>query len=301
MTRKTAAVVVTWNRKELLRRCLTALLNQTAAIEKIIVVNNACTDGTAEMLQADFPMVMVVHMEHNSGGAGGFHEGIRTASELKMDLIWLMDDDAWATPEALEELIKANDAIHPSPSFVCSRVMDSDGEGVNLPGRLAVRPETKWDQYLASGYLPVEACTFVSVLIPNLFVERVGLPLSHYFIWLDDAEYTIRLSKIVPGWFVATSIVNHPRPIGLKLANLRLEDNPARLPFYRHYYANTFETHFRHLDVFGRRWVHGYFNNVLLDALFFVRHWRIDRLRIMLDGVRLGVWRSFKLALAKKR
>lgn len=300
MTKKIAAVVVTWNRMELLRRCLNALLNQTTPIDKIIVVNNACTDGTAGMLKSDFPMVQVVQMERNSGGAGGFHEGMRTASEQDFDLIWLMDDDAWASPKALEELTLANDRIQPTPSFICSRVMDSDGEGVNLPARFALRPETNWDQYLSYGYLPVEACTFVSVLIPNQFVKQVGLPLFHYFIWLDDSEYTLRLSKIVPGWYVATSIVNHPRPVGLKLPDLRLETNIHRLPLYRHYFANTFETHFRHIDRFGRKWIPTYFKSAFFDAVYFIRRGQFDRLKLLLDGVRLGVLRSIKFAWAKK-
>lgn len=74
------AVVVTYNRKELLRECVRALLAQHHAVSLIWIFNNVSTDGTLEMLAhefpaAEFPQVRVTTLEKNSGGAGGFHEG----------------------------------------------------------------------------------------------------------------------------------------------------------------------------------------------------------------------------------
>jgi len=74
-----AAVVVTYNRKSLLMRCLLALLRQTRPLQKIIVVDNASTDGTREELAQegylDESAIEYVRLEHNTGGAGGFHTG----------------------------------------------------------------------------------------------------------------------------------------------------------------------------------------------------------------------------------
>lgn len=101
-----AAVVVTYNRKELLRQNLNSLLAQTRPVDEIIVMNNASTDGTAEMLAREFkyPQITVVTMPENIGAAGGFHEGMKLAYEKRYDWIWVMDDDAFPYKDALERL-----------------------------------------------------------------------------------------------------------------------------------------------------------------------------------------------------
>ena len=71
--------MVTHNRREMLRKCLWALAGQTAPLARVTVVDNASSDGTAEMVAAEYPEVEVVRLSRNVGGAGGFHEGMRRA------------------------------------------------------------------------------------------------------------------------------------------------------------------------------------------------------------------------------
>src|SRR5437868_4973779 len=102
---RVCAVVVTHDRKEMLRGCLSALEHQTRTPDSILVVDNASEDGTGHMLAAEFPRVAVRRLDTNQGGAGGFHEGIRAAYEREFDWLWLMDDDTVPTPAALERLL----------------------------------------------------------------------------------------------------------------------------------------------------------------------------------------------------
>ena len=74
-----SAVVVTRNRRALLVECLAALATQSRPPDRIIVVDNASTDGTVELLKERYPEVEVLVLASNQGGAGGFHEGIRAA------------------------------------------------------------------------------------------------------------------------------------------------------------------------------------------------------------------------------
>src|SRR3954447_10197137 len=74
--RMTCAIVVTFNRRELLAECLQALLEQTLAPDEIIVVDNASSDGTAEMVRERFPQARLEAPTENIGGAGGFHHGL---------------------------------------------------------------------------------------------------------------------------------------------------------------------------------------------------------------------------------
>ena len=71
-----AAVVVTYNRKQLLVECLRALLRQTVCIDRIFIINNASTDGTNEYLEEQgllsYASINLENMNQNEGGAGGF-------------------------------------------------------------------------------------------------------------------------------------------------------------------------------------------------------------------------------------
>ncbi|HEY0804284.1 MAG TPA: glycosyltransferase, partial [Pseudonocardiaceae bacterium] len=101
-----AAVVVTYNRKDKLVTVLDHLLAQTRLPDWIIVVDNDSTDGTDKVLAryADHDRVLVHRLPENIGGAGGFAAGMARGYELGADFVWIMDDDCYPNPDALEEL-----------------------------------------------------------------------------------------------------------------------------------------------------------------------------------------------------
>ena len=123
-----------------------------------------------------------------------------------------MDDDTLPHPDALEKLVEAyarsTGMRGKAPSFACSQVLWSDGSlcEMNNP-----EPTWDWSRPLAAGgtWLDVQSCSFVSCLVSREAVRSVGLPYREYFIWYDDAEYTLRLSKWSPGVFVPESRVTH--------------------------------------------------------------------------------------------
>ena len=98
---KVNTVVVTYNRKNLLKLCIDKLLEQSYAINKIIIVDNASNDGTREYLHELIDDVFdIVFLDENLGGAGGFYFGIKRAYEIGCDYLWIMDDDTISTPSA---------------------------------------------------------------------------------------------------------------------------------------------------------------------------------------------------------
>jgi rhamnopyranosyl-N-acetylglucosaminyl-diphospho-decaprenol beta-1,3/1,4-galactofuranosyltransferase len=103
------AVVVTYNRKELLAECLDGLFRQTRPVDRILLIDNASTDGTQEFLRQrgylDASAVEYVRLPANTGGAGGFREGMRRAYASDAEWIWLMDDDVEPVPDALETML----------------------------------------------------------------------------------------------------------------------------------------------------------------------------------------------------
>lgn len=215
-----AAVVVTYNRRALLDRMLSSLAKQTRMPDGVIIIDNASTDGTSSLLQErcqTFPVPMdVVTLAQNTGGAGGFHRGVRDAYDAGYDAVWLMDDDTMPEPRALEllerDLLRFEVARDVRPAFICSTVLWRDGElcEMNVP-----RPCWDWPRFLSSNLAVglVESCSFVSVLIRREKIALAGYPIADFFIWYDDVEYTSRLSRLgVPGLLSVESIVRHELP-----------------------------------------------------------------------------------------
>lgn len=96
------AVVVTYNRMELLKRNIRCL-QQNKPISSIVIVNNGSTDGTTEWLAAQEGLTVI--NQTNVGGAGGFYTGIQYAYQAGADWIWCMDDDVFPRADCLEQLL----------------------------------------------------------------------------------------------------------------------------------------------------------------------------------------------------
>jgi len=212
MSEQVCAVVVTHNRRELLRECLQALTTQTRSVDTILVVNNVSTDGTQEMLNQDFPEVRVINSAKNIGGAGGFHEGIKWGYEKSFDWLWVMDDDTIAAPNALEELFIARSKfdVERQPRLLASKITwtDESLHPMNLPK--AKSSSVSSLIYSAEhSTLSLRSTSFVSLLIHRSLVEQYGLPIAGYFIWNDDAEYTARILRNEFGVLVPKSIAVH--------------------------------------------------------------------------------------------
>lgn len=238
------ALIVTYNRKNLLEEALDAVLLQDAPLKEIIVIDNASNDGTCELFSPgspyDLPIVEYRQMSVNLGGAGGFKEGIKAARESDCAWVWLMDDDCIVEPGTLSGLLRASEEVK-GASFFASSVFGPKGEPMNVPGvdtRNSANGYADWYRELSKGLVQIRNATFVSLLISLDAVEEVGLPIGSFFIWGDDTEYTMRLTEFYgPAYLVGDSRVLHKRA-NVKSLDIRNEDNPTRIKNYRRYYKN---------------------------------------------------------------
>jgi rhamnopyranosyl-N-acetylglucosaminyl-diphospho-decaprenol beta-1,3/1,4-galactofuranosyltransferase len=209
---RVAAVVVTYNRRELLIEALGALRAQTRAPDQVIVVDNASTDGTAAAVRAGFPEVQLAGTGRNTGGAGGFAYGIALALAAAADLIWVMDDDTVPEPGALRALIEARGQHQGTPPvLMASRVVWTDGRAhpMNTPRPKPFASRAERAAAAAAGCVPIRSASFVSVLIDAAQCRRRGLPQADYFLWNDDFEFTTRLIRGAAGWLCPASVVVH--------------------------------------------------------------------------------------------
>ncbi|KFI40533.1 glycosyltransferase, group 2 family protein [Bifidobacterium actinocoloniiforme DSM 22766] len=220
-SKNVAAVVVTFNRLEKLKKVLASLEAQTMLPSHLVIVDNASTDGTATYLQeyadnfkiADQVNLQIVTLPENVGGAGGFSAGMEKGYQIGADYVWIFDDDGYPAPDALEKLVdgyeRAVDVFSPDIPFACSLVKFIDGHISEMNNPV---PTWDWGRLRAEGLKDVvliNRASFVSVLIPRWVMEAYGLPYKEYFIWFDDAEYTTRITKNCPGIQVLDSVVVH--------------------------------------------------------------------------------------------
>lgn len=237
---KVGILVVTYNRLELLKEVVSSLRSQTYKERDIIVVNNGSSDGSEEWLlqQSDIHVIT----QGNVGGAGGFNTGLRYVAESGYDACWLMDDDVVCQPDALEQLIEAFEA-EPNLGYVCSKVVGLDGVPMNVP---MVDQRTRdgryqdWMKYIDRQMIKIESSTFVSLFVPTSVVKKVGLPYKQYFIWGDDAEYTMRITRKYDAYLAGKSVVTHKRTIQGDLL-FENETNKQRLKNFFYYFRN--QTH----------------------------------------------------------
>jgi len=231
MNNKIVAVIVTYNRLELLKEAIQAVKAQTELPKKVIIVNNNSTDDTKEYLESiKSELITPVHLEENLGGAGGFYHGIKKAYNEEADWVWIMDDDTIATPTALEKLVNSP-MFEPKPmfeqiGFLASQVDWTNGERcrMNIP---SLSWEWNWFHDKYPGCYRVNAASFVSILINRKAIERVGYPIKELFIWFDDWEYTQRISAHgdLPCFYVKDSVVVHKTPSNLGVSYADINEN----------------------------------------------------------------------------
>jgi hypothetical protein len=205
---KVAAVVVTYNRIDLLKECIDSLRNQQYKLDTIYIVNNGSNDGTSEwlVLQND----LVILNEQNLGSSNGFFVGIKKAFDDGNDWIWCLDDDTIAKNDALIMMMESRNINNPDTGFLCSVVNWVNGE---LHRMNVVMPLTdKYDIYknIMDDYsVEVNGASFVSLLLSKNAIRECGLPIKEFFIWGDDAEYTNRISKKFKCYLKINSVVLH--------------------------------------------------------------------------------------------
>lgn len=237
---KVAAVVVTYNRIELLKECIKALQQQTYPCD-ILIVDNASTDGTEEYInkvKKDDDNLHYRNTGANIGGAGGFNFGMRWAVEAGYEYVWVMDDDCLPCTNALQKLIEADEILKGNFGWLASAVLWKDGHECKMNRVKLKKSFYEYLEYMQYGIVQAEQATFVSLFLKAEMIKQVGLPIKEFFIWGDDIEFTRRITvrKKIPSYIAGQSKVIHAMKENTG-SNITI-DIPERIERYKYAFRN---------------------------------------------------------------
>lgn len=206
-------VITTFNRASHLRQLLDSVAHLDPGPAGIVVVDNASTDGTAELLAAvDLPVPVIVHrLPENVGGSGGFAAGASRALEEGADWLWLMDDDVVVLPDALTSFgpwMRRYSCIH-------GRRYDAAGEPFFwqhiLNESLGVHLPVRGDVFAASPVFHTNVGCFEGMLVTADVIREVGLPDARFFLNGDDLTYGWLISRRHPVAYVDAFVLRKTR------------------------------------------------------------------------------------------
>lgn len=216
--KEVTAITVTYNTMKTLVKTIDALLSQTYPVSKIIITdNNSNEENKAQLreLEKKYDKITVIWSKDNTGGAGGFYQGMKYAREnLKPDWYWLMDDDAYPEPDCLEQLMSHSDMENVgclAPLIYGINYNDyqiyhhKKITPILFRDKTVIRESVEALDELTS----MDADAFVGPLFSSKAVETVGIADGLLFIYGDDLEYTYRVSRKFETYLVKKAVINH--------------------------------------------------------------------------------------------
>jgi len=209
---RVTVVVVTWQGRHLLGPCLESLRHQTLG-HRLLVVDNASTDGTTDFLAAQHPEANVLVSRRNEGFAGGV---ARALGAVDTPYAALLNNDATAEPDWLAALVAHADAC-PEAGAVTSQMLLTDAPGtLNNTGVLLLPSGYGADRDLGepAGSRPEPGEVFGfsggAALLRTEAVDQAGGMPAPFFLYYEDTDLSWRLR--LAGWTVRyepRAVVHH--------------------------------------------------------------------------------------------
>lgn len=223
---KIGVILVTFNRLDKLKIALDCYEAQTHKPDYIYVINNHSTDGTDVFLkewqaQTGVCERLVLELPYNSGGAGGFHDGLEAGLKKDSDWLWVADDDAYPEKDAFEKLSSYYDTLSADEqnkiAALCSTVINNGKIHYGHRNHLYLTKlkckiiESTPDEYNRKSF-GIDIFSYVGTLIKKEVLLMQGLCEKDYFIYCDDQEHSLRIRQAGRIVVVTDSKVIHNTP-----------------------------------------------------------------------------------------
>lgn len=209
--------IVTYNRSHLLSRLLESIVAMDPQPGRVVIVDNASVDDTASVVESFrerlHAELIYRRLDTNTGGSGGFSEGMRLAWESGSTWIWLMDDDVEVLPDGLARMGTWSSRFR----SIQGRRYDYDGSEFYWQYRVAERMGIPIPfapaGFDGSGYKEMNSGCFEGMFIHRDIVARIGLPDPRFFIYWDDQVYGWLASRLTTSVIVDEFVLRRTREI----------------------------------------------------------------------------------------
>lgn len=218
-----SVVIVNWNVRELLKECLASLVEA----KEVIVVDNASTDGSGQMVRELFPHVKLISNQSNTGFPRANNQGIR-ASQGRYVL--LLNPDTQVLNDALSAMVTHMDA-YPRVGVLGPQLLNSDGTVQSSRRRFPTLATAFVESTILQRYLPhssllqryycedippntiqeVDWVTGACMTVRRETIDEVGLLDEDYFMYSEELDWCFRIKKA--GWKIvylpSARVVHH--------------------------------------------------------------------------------------------
>lgn len=238
---KIAAIIVTCNRRQMLKNMLEDLLNQSHRPDGIFVVDNGSYDGTVEFVKAHFPRINLIELEQNIGLMGGLEIGMNDAFRQGYDAILSLDDDARMRKNTMECLLYAIDSRKElQAAVIWCAIAAPHSDFFAEP--VCVMVDGEWEIYhkflpeLNDKVYETIGGSNVGLYIPRSVFEQVGTPRSD-LAFAGEFEYNYRIRKAgFKLYRCFSSIIHHERNMFFELRLMGKTRFVSRTAPWRVYY-----------------------------------------------------------------
>jgi GT2 family glycosyltransferase len=206
-------VIVSWNGRQYLEPCLTAVAAQQGVDAETILVDNGSSDGTSAFVRETFPWVRLIGLSENRGFAGGNNAGVR---EARGRFVVLLNNDTVPEPGWLAALLRGREAGGPHALATSRivymhdpRIIDSAGDGLLTWGGAFKRYHgANVDAATESG--EVFGICGAACVIPKAVFDELGGFDEDFFVSHEDVDLSYRARLLgYPCLYVADAIVRH--------------------------------------------------------------------------------------------
>ena len=304
-----SVIIVSWNVRDLLRRCLVSLSSVSPEAPnlqtEIIVVDNGSTDGSVELVRDEFPQVILIANPDNIGFPAGNNQGIRTAQGR---YLLLLNPDTEVIGDALNTLVRYVDT-HPDVGLVGPQLLHSDGQVQSsrrrFPTRATLFFESTWLKPLApssvlrryyvldqpdDAVLDVDWVTGAAMFARREVIAQVGGMDEGFFMYSEELDWCRRIKAA--GWRVvyypAAQIVHHVGKSSEQAVPARhINFHRSKIRYARKYHGRTTATLLRLFLLASYGWQLGL--ELVKGALGHKRHLRRQRARAYWQVLKSGL------------
>ncbi len=194
---KVFIVILNYNGRDVIQKCLTSVFKINYPNFEVVVVDNDSSDGSLELVKANFSKANFIKNETNLGFSAGNNVGIRFALERMADYVLLLNNDAEVEKDFLAKLVEVGEKGK-RYGILSPVIFNGKDKKVWFSGgkidwlRMKTVHETKAN---TKDFYESEFITGCSMLVRAEVFKEIGLLDEDYFLYWEDADFSVRARK----------------------------------------------------------------------------------------------------------